>query len=332
MKKIYLLTNSKNLIPQRTYERESLVIEILNKVLISNEFNTEILSFDIFINGRYDIEGNYFFYASSQFTPYKEYIQDILLHIKNNNGIIVPNFCSFIAHDNKMLQELEMKRLDINSPKSHIVGTYEEGYEYLQKVSFPIVGKKSKGFGSKTVEKITNVNEGNYFLKNNLSDGFIFNIEYVKWLYKKWKFNNLYPQYHGKVIFQEMIDGLNHDWKVLIFGNKCFVLKRFTKKNDFRALGSGKFDYDAIPSNEVLDFAYDVLNKLNIPFASLDIVEKNNQCSLIEYQAVHFGLLTALNSKVYYELDSKQWNSKQKNKEVDYFFAEALVDFIGKSK
>ena len=154
------------------------------------------------------------------------------------------------------------------------------------------------------------------------------NIDYIKWLYKKWKFTDLYPRNHGKVIFQEMIEDLEYDWKVLIFGTKCFVLKRFTKKNDFRASGSGLFDYTAVPPDTVLDFALDTIKRLNVPFASLDIVESNGRCFLIEYQSVHFGLLTALNAKTYYRYTDTGWVGNNKDKEVDYFFASAIGDFI----
>jgi len=328
MKKIYLLTNSCGLIPQRAYERESLNIDIIEEIFKKNNFEVIVLSFNKFVNGNYEIKNNYFFYASSQFTSYKEYIQDILIYIESNGGIIIPNFSSFIAHENKMLQELEMKRLEIKSPSSYIVGTYEEGIEFLQKTNFPVIGKKSKGFGSKTVEKINSVEEGKKFLKKNLSDGLIFNVEYFKWLYKKWKYNTLYPKEHGKVIFQEMIKNLEYDWKVLIFNDVCFVLKRFIKKDDFRASGSGLFDYQAIPSNEVLDFALETKRKLKIPFVSFDIVESDNQCFLIEYQSIHFGLLTALNAEVYYKYKNHCWNKYKKDLEVDYFFANAIIDFI----
>lgn len=330
MKKIVLLTNSKGLIPQRVYERESLDLEVLCKVFLRSEFNVEIQTFDKFLNSNQDIKGVYFFYSSSQYIPYKEYILDILIYIQNCGGILIPNFSSFIAHEDKMLQELEMKRLNIPTPDFYIVGTYEEGKEYLKTVSFPVVGKKSKGFGSKTVKKINRFEGGLKFLRKNLTDGFVFNIEYIKWLYKKRKFPKLYPKFHGKVIFQELINDLDHDWKILIFGNKCFVLKRFMKKNDFRASGSGKFDSDATPSTQVLNFAYNSMKKLDVPFASFDIVEKKDRCLLIEYQVVHFGLITALNAKEYYDYDDTkhQWVKKVKNREVDYFFAEAIIDYI----
>jgi glutathione synthase/RimK-type ligase-like ATP-grasp enzyme len=328
MKKIYLLTNSCGLIPQRAYERESLNIEIMEDIFKKNNFEVLIIKFDVFINGNYEISNNYFFYASSQFTAYKEYIQDILIYIESNNGIIIPNFNSFIAHENKMLQELEMKRLDIKSPNSNIVGTYEEGIAFLSEANFPIIAKKSKGFGSKTVEKINSLKEGKIFLKKNLTDGFTFNMEYFKWLYKKWKYDTLYPKQHGKVIFQEMIENLLFDWKVLIFNDVCFVLKRFTKKDDFRASGSGIFDYTPIPSAKVLDFALETKTKLKIPFASFDIVESDSQCFLIEYQSIHFGLLTALNAEVYYKYENNNWNRKKKDLEVDYFFANSIVDYI----
>ena len=332
MKKIFLLTNSKYIIPQRRYERESLNLDVMREVFLKNGFFVESLTFHEFVNSStIDIKDNYFFYASSQFPPYKEYIQDILLFIERSGGILVPHFHSFVCHENKMLQELEKRRLNISSPKSYFVGTYEEGISYLKNAIFPMVGKRSKGFGGKSVVKINNFAQGQRFLKHNLSEGISLNFEYMKWLYKKIRFKKLYPKYHGKVILQEMVQGLDHDWKILVFGNQCYALKRFVKNNDFRASGSGKFDYDAVPSDNILNFALEVTRRLNLPFASLDIIEKNGQCILVEYQSVHFGLLTALQAKKLYEFNISQniWHQKAVEQEVDTLFAEAIVNFIG---
>lgn len=332
MKKIYLLTNSKGLIPQRTYERESLNLSVLESTFQEKDFDVEVLTFDEFANNDRDksIEGNYFLYASSQYAIYKEYIQDILLNIIASGGILVPNFHAFNAHENKNAQELEKKRLGISSPSSYLIGTYEDGVRHLERLNFPLIGKKSKGFGSKTVQKICSTKEGKKFLKKNLSEGINLNSDNLKWLIKKWKYRKLYPKYHGKVILQEMIEGLDHDWKILIFYDKCFVLKRYTRENDFRASGSGNFIYDAVPPHRILNFAYEVIDKLNVPFASLDIVEKDGKCFLIEYQTVHFGLITALNGTKYFELNklTNNWDQKPKSREVDYFFADAVVKFI----
>ena len=124
MKVIYLLTNSCGLIPQRTYERESLDLQVMSNVLSKYNLKVIILSFDEFINNKYAIEDNYFFYASSQFPVYKEYIQDILMYIQSSGGCIIPNFNAFLAHENKNFQVLEMKRLKIISPKSFSLVLY----------------------------------------------------------------------------------------------------------------------------------------------------------------------------------------------------------------
>ena len=44
-----------------------------------------------------------------------------------------------------------MRRLGIRSPNSFLIGTYDEGMKFLATAKFPLIGKKSKGFGSKTV-------------------------------------------------------------------------------------------------------------------------------------------------------------------------------------
>jgi len=61
-----------------------------------------------------------------------------------------------------------------------------------------------------------------------------------------------------------------------------------------------------MPTDSILSFSVDTIQTLDVPFASLDIVVKDNILMPIEYQIVHFGLLTALHGKVYYEFDGSK--------------------------
>ncbi|WP_143414825.1 hypothetical protein [Geobacillus sp. E263] len=336
--KLIILTNSKNSIPQKLHETESLNIEILKTSLLQLNWNVSVMTFDNFINNFNNINyinGTYFIYASSQYESYQSYIEDILLYIQNNGGILIPNFNIFRSHENKFFQELVKRNLTVNTPKSYLVGTIEEGIEILKNIDYPIIAKEPSGFGSKGVYQINNEQQGINFLNRKMISGVnLFSYYGLRNLYVRFKYKGKYPKKIGKLIFQEKIEQVDHDWKVLVFENKCFCLKRSVRKNDFRASGSGIFDFSIEPPKQVLDFAYKVKNELNTPWVSLDIIIKDDVCYLIEYQGVHFGLSTAINNSWYYELNIKgnKWEKKKIEKEVEYYFSEALVRFIERSK
>ncbi len=79
-----------------------------------------------------------------------------------------------------------------------------------------------------------------------------------------------------------------------------------------------------------MDFAYDIKEKLDAPFASLDIVEKDNRCMLIEYQTIHFGLYTIMNSLSHFILDKNrnEWKESIGKVDVDRIIAKELYLFI----
>ncbi len=87
----------------------------------------------------------------------------------------------------------------------------------------------------------------------------------------------------GKVIMQEFIPNLTHDWKILVFGNICIGGKRFVKENDFRASGSKLYGIHEAPPKIVLDFALKCKKQLNCPITSLDISENKGDLNLLEY-------------------------------------------------
>lgn len=46
--------------------------------------------------------------------------------------------------------------------------------------------------------------------------------------------------YHkGYIYFQDFIPNNNYDTRVKVIGNRCAALRRYNRKNDFRASGSG---------------------------------------------------------------------------------------------
>ena len=330
MKKIILLTNYKKIIPQRNHEIEGLKLNIISEVLETHHFNVEIISLQTFVkslNKNEPIEGVYFYYASSQYPIYKDFIQDILIQIKLRGGILIPGFRHFLAHENKNFQELEKLRLGIKSPVGIPVGTYEEGVEVLKNISYPTVLKKSTGFRSRHVKIAHNFDDGKKTLLKLLDKNFRFDIESFYYLYRRLNNKTHYHKRFGKIIIQEYIPDLTYDWKILVLGRKCLGVKRFVRKNDFRASGSKLYDLEELPSKRVLDFAIACKEKLQCPNVSMDICESDDVLQLLEYQTMHFGILGG-DPKFYFELNNEEWTESEITRDIEYYLAIGIVEHI----
>lgn len=332
IKKLFILTNGCGKIPQKMLETESIDVESIRSFFLEHNFEVILYKFDEFSSSFSDlkdkIQGSYFFYSSSQYPEYFSGIEDILLAINEFDGILIPKFIHFRAHENKFIQEFVKSNNNISTPRSFLFTSIEESEERLENLKYPVVAKLATGYGSCSVELIRTKNQALNFLNKNLVDVVKPRKNFLKRNSKIREYLAKHPLKVGKLIFQEFIDGIENDWKILIFGNKLFYLKRYFKKNDFRASGSGNFDNSTPPSLELMKFAMTVKEKLDTPWVSLDIIQKNKDLYLIEYQCVHFGLYTAIKCESYFENIGNEFIEVKKQVDVDKLFAEELYQYI----
>jgi len=332
MIKLFILTNSSGAIPQKILETESISVEVISSYFKSKSVRIMIFTFDQFITKyvelRNEIRGSFFIYASSQHPAYYSAIEDILLFIERSGGILIPDFIHFRAHENKYIQELIKTEMNIPTPESYLISTIEEGHSKIMRLKFPLVAKLASGFGSNFVKLLKNEKEAGKYLEDNLTAVVKPRKNFIKYRKKVNAYRNKHPLKVGKIIFQEFIDGIENDWKILIFGNKLFYLKRYFKDHDFRASGSGNFDNTTAPDEKLLEFAMLVKHRLNTPWVSLDIIQKNDSLYLIEYQCVHFGLYTAMKSIKHFEYINGKFIEFNGQIDIDKIFAEELYSFI----
>lgn len=332
---IYLITNYENLIPQKLHETVGLDLDIIKKKFENSLFFETVISIEIdslansLISREIDVKGKYFFFCSSQIESYKLAIFDIASEVSRLGGILVPGLPFYQAHENKFYQELYKSERSIPTPKSKVVTSSSSNF----KVKLPTVVKPSFGFGSKGVKLVDSNEELN---KSTLAamKSYLFESLSVpdiarSFIKAKFKYKNRYPRKFGRVVYQDFIPDLKFDWKVLVFGDKVYVLKRFTRVGDFRASGSGNFDYFSHVSDDLIKFSHEVRVMLHTPFVSLDIAESKEGYSIIEYQSVHFGLATVINAK--YEFiynEEKIERVEVDNINVDSLFAESILKFV----
>jgi glutathione synthase/RimK-type ligase-like ATP-grasp enzyme len=280
-------------------------------------------------------KNKFIWYASSNFPTYKNYIEDILLILKDDN-ILIPPFDIFRAHDNKGYQALLRNKLSLPTLHEYYFGTLEELDSVISQIQYPIVLKGVKGSGSKNVTLVHNKHQLRQIVKKR-SRNSSFLIDLSKRYLKRYVFTNKYTYdnsceslYYENFILQEFIPDLYNDWKILIFFDKYYVLEREVRKKDFRASGSGKFLYREF-NLDMLDFCKEIYDKLQTPWLSLDVCFDGNDYQLIEFQGVSFGLFTLMKAPYYFVQDSgNKWQKIHEKSDLSTEYAKSFIKHIEK--
>lgn len=336
MKEIYLIVDNEGKYRQGLYYQGIDLEKFENKIKKMN-YKLKIKNYDEILNqiGINEIRNKIIFYTSSQKSEYKKYLDDILFELSKENQLI-PNYEIFKCHENKSYQEIYKKRIGLHSLNSYSFACLNDLRKYKQKLNFPIVLKTLSGAGSIGVSLENNYIDLEKKVKKMNKPVNMLEFQVKKYLkkniLKKYYFETYYKEdfYIGNYILQDFVPNLKEDWKVLIFGDKYYILNRKIRENDFRASGSGKLSYIE-PPIEVLEYAKKCFEKLNVPFISLDIcIDNNNECYLIEYQGLHFGPYTLINSEWYYEFINDIFVKKICKSDLAEEYAEAYIKYLEK--
>lgn len=339
MKKFLILSDYRNQFWLKTdYKEQSVDLNTLKIELTDLGYNVEIKRFGDIDFKIENFSNWYIFYQSSQDPDlfYKTFIEDILLGLKMQGAILLPDYEYMRAHHNKVFMEI-LREVRGNEAmkllKSWYFGTYEDFRDNREfDKGRDYVFKLATGDQSKNVALLDNRKK---YLQIPKKQSRSFNWYY--WLIDQIKpyWKSRYPGYRRKshnrrkFIIQEFIPGLTGDYKVLVFTDKkIFVLSRETRPDDFRASGSGRFTFKKDIPVELLDYSMDVFKAFSVPFISLDIALSENKFYLMEFQFVSFGTYTAEKSPFHFRKVEGKWEVVNERVIIETEYAKALHWFI----
>ncbi len=128
----------------------------------------------------------------------------------------------------------------------------------------------------------------------------------LKSFYNKKPFTPI-SNHREKFISQNFIENLDGDYKVLVYGNKYYILYRKNRKNDFRASGGGNLVFIKKPKKRILDFAEKIKNNFNSLIIALDVVDNDSDLFLIEFMFIPFCNYALEKSDYYFKKESNNW-------------------------
>ncbi len=167
-------------------------------------------------------------------------------------------------YDDKIKEYYLFKAREYPFIKSWIFWEKENALKFASETNYPIVFKLKKGASASNVVLIKNKTEAHkiicrMFDKGISSNGIphrgnvkYHNLEKLMRVkidrYFLNKIRNIKPETwkisKNYVLFQEFLPNNSFDTRITTIGDRVFADRRFVRKNDFRASGSGNYDYD----------------------------------------------------------------------------------------
>lgn len=335
MKQIYLLKDYKGFFGSKQKSeayRSGMNLELLERYFMEYEFSVNFIHFDEVDVKTDKYKNQYVLYTSSEDVRYyyKDYIEDIIYALELKGAKVIPRFKFLRANNNKVFMELMR---DILYPSSSLqsknYGTLESLLRNLHQIQYPVVLKTAKGAMSKGVFLARNEMELIKYAKKIASTR--------NWWKELWDIKNAIKhrgkftfnsKYRNKFIVQKFIPSFKNDWKVLVYGNKIFTLKRNFRENDFRASGSGLFEFEEQVPQSMLEYAFQCQKVLDLPHISLDIGYDGNEYILIEFQALYFGTKTLEWSPHYFERINEDWQIIRESTVLEKVYVESICEYI----
>ena len=231
----------------------------------------------------------------------------ILFALEHANIKVFPDFKTGWYFDDKVAQKYLLESIDAPMVPSYVFYDKKEAINWVKQTKFPKVFKLKGGAGASNVRLIKSKSQVFKLINKAFGKGFP---QYDRFTalsecYRKYKekkesfryllkglarvfigtnFSRLQPNEKGYIYFQDFIPNLDSDIRIQIIDNKFIGLKRFVRKDDFRASGSGnfiEFNKDNIDLN-ILKIAQKINQRINSSCLTIDFIYSDKEPLIVE--------------------------------------------------
>jgi glutathione synthase/RimK-type ligase-like ATP-grasp enzyme len=234
------------------------------------------------------------------------FAKQLLYSLEQAGKVVYPNWRSSWSFDDKLGQKYLLEALKLPIIPSFAFYSKNEAKNWALQYTFPAVFKLRGGAGSYNVRRVENKDEALKLIKKAFNGGFRQYDPYVGIIEKIRKIKKgeasakdvakevahiLLPyqvekskgREKGYVYFQEYIPHCEYDMRVQFIGKRCYAMKRYVRKNDFRASGGGNIDYDGskLPSR-LIELSFSIAKILNMQTLALDLIPVGDSYKLAE--------------------------------------------------
>ena len=231
----------------------------------------------------------------------------VLFALEHAGIRVFPNFNTAWHFDDKVAQKYLLEAIDAPLVPSYVFYDKQDATDWAKRTTYPKVFKLKGGAGATNVKLVKNQIDALKLINRAFGKGFpqFDRLNHLKENYNKYKsgqntllgvskgigrsvippnFSKQQPPEKGYAYFQDFLPGNDCDLRVIVIGDKACALKRFVRKDDFRASGSGLLDYNKENLDErCIELAFKVDKKIKAQSTSYDFAyDYNNNPLIIE--------------------------------------------------
>ncbi len=259
------------------------------------------------------------------------FAKQLLYSLEASGKRVFPDFHTTWHFDDKVGQKYLLEAIGAPMVPSYVFYTKKEALDWISKTTFPKVFKLRGGAGAANVMLAHTANEARKLVRKAFGRGFsqFDRTGYLKERYRKWRegkdtfvgvlkgigrlfvitdFAKMHGREKGYAYFQEFITNNEFDTRVVVIGSeRALCERRYCRKGDFRASGSGHFEY-VKADKKVLEIAFRVAPKLNLQTVAFDFIYDKEQPLIVE-MSYGFGTKGISHCPGYYTSDL-QWHDE----------------------
>jgi glutathione synthase/RimK-type ligase-like ATP-grasp enzyme len=236
------------------------------------------------------------------------FAKQLVKAIENKGIKVFPNSNTMWHYDDKVGQKYLFESIEAPLVPTYVFFSLNDAANWIKSTNFPKVFKLRNGASSKNVMLLKTEKEALKLVEKAFGKGFKnqgFSLDYLKEKWRLYKIDKTklagvkgavkrlffvpkeerkYSIEQGYAYFQEFIPNNTYDIRIVVINHKAYGFRRKVRKNDFRASGSGEFDFkkDSFPI-DCIKIGFDVSNKLNLQSAAFDFVlDKENNPLIVE--------------------------------------------------
>lgn len=279
------------------------------------------------------------------------FVRQLLYSVKKMGLKVFPDFDTAWHFDDKVGQKYLLEAVGAPLVPSYVFYTKKEALEWIQHVTFPKIFKLRGGAGSSNVLLVKTKSQAISLIQKAFGRGFAARnkLTYSKELIRIFKlkgnlinlakalgiwilpskynppklFIKMSNREKGYVYFQDFIPNNAFDIRIVVIGEKAFALKRLTRKNDFRASGSGNILYAKAEIDErCVEISFKVNRSIQSQSLALDFVFDKDNTPLIIEMSYGFAVNPYDACPGYWD-SNMNWHERQFNPQ--YWMVEDLI-------
>ncbi len=244
------------------------------------------------------------------------FARQLTLSLEAAGKVVFPDTYSAWHFDDKVGQKYLMEALHAPLVPSFVFYDKTTALEWISKTSFPKVFKLKGGAGASNVRLVHTAADARKLANKAFGRGFAARDRFNRfkdalWRFKRDKnraaffglfkgigrifFPTVYEKMQGRekgyLYFQEFMPDNGYDTRIIAIAGKAFAIRRYNRKNDFRASGSGVIGYNReLFDTRCVRITLDLAAQMKSQSLALDFIYDTRQQPLIVEMSYGFAM------------------------------------------